>query len=59
MTHKLIAVSDENYENLRSLGEMGDSFDDVITELLKKNKNKAVDERQSKKIAMEGLTQSV
>jgi hypothetical protein len=33
---KLIAVSSENYLVLKSLGSAGDSFNDVITEVLKK-----------------------
>jgi predicted CopG family antitoxin len=32
---KMIAVSEENYSALRNRGHFGDSFDDVITELLK------------------------
>jgi len=34
---KMIAVSEENYLALRSRGHFGDSFDDVITGLLKEN----------------------
>lgn len=30
-----IVVSSENYEKLKDLGRAGDSFNDVITELLK------------------------
>jgi predicted CopG family antitoxin len=39
--HKLItiAVSYENYERLKKLGETGDSFNDVISEVLKKLEN--------------------
>ena len=33
---KLIAVSVENYENLKKHGDFQDSFDDVITKILKK-----------------------
>jgi len=33
----MIAVSEENYLALRSRGHFGDSFDDVITGLLKEN----------------------
>jgi predicted CopG family antitoxin len=38
--HKLttISVSDENYLALKRLGSAGDSFNDVITEVLKKLK---------------------
>jgi hypothetical protein len=32
---KMIAASEENYLALRSRGHFGESFDDVITELLK------------------------
>jgi predicted CopG family antitoxin len=40
---KMIAVSEENYFTLKKLGSAGDSFNDVVTEVLKqveKNKNK-------------------
>ena len=30
-----IAISEENYRILKSLGETGDSFNDVISELIK------------------------
>ena len=33
-----IVVSELNYENLKELGSKGDSFDDVITKLLRKQK---------------------
>jgi predicted CopG family antitoxin len=36
MSLKTIAVSLENYENLKNLGKAGDSFNDVITNLIKK-----------------------
>jgi predicted CopG family antitoxin len=32
---KLIAVSQENYQTLKQLGCAGDSFNDVLTKLLK------------------------
>jgi predicted CopG family antitoxin len=31
---KQIAIDIDNYEKLRALGEMGDSFNDVVTRLL-------------------------
>jgi predicted CopG family antitoxin len=34
---KMIAVSEENYIILKRLGRAGDSFNDVITEILKQN----------------------
>ena len=34
---KMIAVSEENYLTLKRLGGAGDSFNDVITEILKHN----------------------
>lgn len=34
--NRLIAVSNENYTSLQSIGKLGMSFNDVITELLKK-----------------------
>ena len=33
---KLIAISETNYQNLKRRGGAGDSFNDVITELLEK-----------------------
>ena len=33
-----IVVSESNYEKLKSLGRKGDSFDDVVTLLLKRQK---------------------
>lgn len=40
---KQIAVSEENYFILKRLGTAGDSFNDVITEVLKKVKEMEVD----------------
>jgi predicted CopG family antitoxin len=37
-TLKMIAVSKENYLALKRLGSAGDSFNDVVTEVLKKVK---------------------
>lgn len=39
MTTKLItiAISQENYTILKSLGRTGDSFNDVISQLIKKS----------------------
>lgn len=34
-TLKMIAVSEENYLALKKLGSAGDSFNDVVTEVLK------------------------
>jgi predicted CopG family antitoxin len=34
-TLKLIAVDETNYQALKNLGRAGDSFNDVITELLR------------------------
>jgi predicted CopG family antitoxin len=41
MSSKLrqIAVDEGNYRTLKKLGQAGDSFNDVITEVLKKMKN--------------------
>jgi predicted CopG family antitoxin len=33
---KHITVSDRNYHNLKRLGSAGDSFNDVVTEILKR-----------------------
>lgn len=35
-----VAISKENHEKLKNLGRAGDSFNDVISELLKKGENK-------------------
>lgn len=39
MSYKLktIAISVENYQELKSLGKAGDSFNDVLTQILKSN----------------------
>jgi hypothetical protein len=34
--HKVMAVSEENWRIIRNLGHCGDSFDDVLTDILKK-----------------------
>jgi predicted CopG family antitoxin len=34
-----IVVDDHNYKELKELGRAGDSFNDVITQVLKKMKN--------------------
>jgi predicted CopG family antitoxin len=36
MEYKRIIVTETNYRKLKRLGEAGDSFNDVITEMLKK-----------------------
>jgi predicted CopG family antitoxin len=41
-TLRHIAVSPENYFALKKLGEAGDSFNDVITDVLKKVKTAEV-----------------
>jgi predicted CopG family antitoxin len=42
-----IAIDDSNYQTLRSLGSVGDSFNDVITDLLlKASKRKKVEDLQ-------------
>ena len=33
---KQIAISNENYDRLKQLGHAGDSFNDVITDVLKR-----------------------
>jgi predicted CopG family antitoxin len=35
---KLIAVTPENYWHLKTLGKAGDSFNDVVTKILKERK---------------------
>ena len=36
---KLIAVTRENYWHLKNLGKAGDSFNDVVTKILKERKD--------------------
>ena len=36
MSYKHILVSDKNYRKLKTLGSAGDSFNDVITDILNK-----------------------
>jgi predicted CopG family antitoxin len=36
--NKLIVISEDNYNALRQLGHTGDSFNDVITGILKKRR---------------------
>ena len=43
ITLKQIAISDENYLTLKSLGKAGDSFNDVVTEMLKTLKQQQTD----------------
>ena len=38
MRRKLISVSLENWETLRKMGNVGDTFDDVVTKVLNKGK---------------------
>ena len=38
MSLKTIAISSENYENLKNLGRAGESFNDVITDLINKTR---------------------
>lgn len=40
---KQIAISDENYHTLKSLGKAGDSFNDVVSEMLKIVKKQQTD----------------
>ena len=35
-SNKLISVSNENYTSLQRIGKFGQSFNDIITDLLKK-----------------------
>jgi predicted CopG family antitoxin len=43
---KQIAVSNQNYLLLKSLGKAGDSFNDVITMILKQNIHKLAGEKK-------------
>lgn len=38
MALKLIAVSETNYETLKNFGRAGDSFNDVVTDLIRRVK---------------------
>ncbi|HZA06619.1 MAG TPA: hypothetical protein VE619_02850 [Nitrososphaeraceae archaeon] len=40
---KLICIPDENYRVLKQLGTVGDSFNDVMTEILKKIKPRRIE----------------
>jgi predicted CopG family antitoxin len=40
---KQIAISEENYFNLKSLGNAGDSFNDVLSQILKMVKKQRTD----------------
>ncbi len=40
---KQIALSEENYRTLKSLGKAGDSFNDVVSEMLKIVKKQRTD----------------
>ena len=40
-----IAIDDENYQRLKALGSVGDSFNDVVTRLIKIARRK-VEDRQ-------------
>jgi hypothetical protein len=48
ISHKLhnIAIDDENYQTLKTLGTVGDSFNDVVTRLIKIARRKVVQDRQ-------------
>jgi predicted CopG family antitoxin len=43
-----IAIDDNNYQNLRSLGSVGDSFNDVVRGLIKIAKRKVEDRQDDK-----------
>ena len=47
---KTIAISAENYQELKSLGKAGDSFNDVITQILK---NKLILRKLSGKVTQD------
>jgi hypothetical protein len=50
MKLKLIAVSFENYLALKRLGNAGDSFNDVVTEVLRKVNPSQQQEQQKKHV---------
>ena len=41
-----IAIDDNNYQTLKGWGTVGDSFNDVVTTLIKMAKRKKVEDRQ-------------
>jgi predicted CopG family antitoxin len=54
MKLKLIAVSSENYLALKRLGNAGDSFNDVVTEVLRKVNSPRQQEQQKKHVLVLG-----
>jgi predicted CopG family antitoxin len=44
-----IAIDDENYQTLKRLGSVGDSFNDVVTTLIKIARRK-VEDRQNDRV---------
>lgn len=42
--HKVIALSEENYEILKSLGKFGQSFNDIISRLINERSQKAINQ---------------
>lgn len=45
LNNKHVVISETNYYKLKSLGKMGDTFDKVLGELLKKNQMLESDSR--------------
>jgi len=39
---KTIAISEQNYQKLKSLGEFGDSYNDILSRLLEQKKENVV-----------------
>jgi predicted CopG family antitoxin len=44
MSFKNISISENNYKTLKSMGQAGDSFNDVLTDILVELGNKASEE---------------
>jgi len=55
---KLIAVTFENYQNLKDLGRAGDSFNDVVSKLIRLQKLNDQNPNQVKKSNRNGELQS-
>jgi len=55
---KLIAVTFENYQNLKDLGRAGDSFNDVVSKLIRLQKLNDQNPNQVKKSNKNGELQS-
>ncbi len=51
-TLKHIAIDEQNYLKLKRLGNAGDSFNDVVSRILKKLSTEELDEEEDEEAAM-------